>query len=347
MVALQSISSMVYPLDPSKRIYLNFRIIGVLRYHFMSFITFFICKNLQPYFFSYVVLAGLLTWLGLKHNTEEEDPLIETLKRAVLCITKEDFDTAERILHISLKIAQERMDPQGITYVYDMLANVAFSKKEWAKAEVLFVETMKRMISSGTTKTDNSIVEMSLKLAQIFANLSQHQKAVDGFEFCLKTQQDKFAKPSESVDEETNSKALLGIIHSTYAAYLLNREKYTETLKQYKEGLHVALEIYGEENYQALILMNDVGTVFSLIKEYDKAVQYIDRAIAVGTKISSPDIPAFYCNKATIEMRRGNLDAAYTMCQNAIETAKQINDKNTLEEAKTTLKDIQQLMKNR
>jgi hypothetical protein len=74
------------------------------------------------------------------------------------------------MLHLALRLAQERMSAEGITYTYDLMANLAMERGEFAKAEKLFVMVMQRLMSSGVPETDNRIIHMSIKLANIFAD---------------------------------------------------------------------------------------------------------------------------------------------------------------------------------
>ena len=65
-------------------------------------------------------------------------------------------------------------------------------QEEYAKAEKLFVDVMQRQISQkGVAQDDNSIIAMSLKLATIFTKTEQHEKAEQGFEFCIDTTEKK------------------------------------------------------------------------------------------------------------------------------------------------------------
>ena len=51
---------------------------------------------------------------------------------------------------------------------------------------------MQRQISyKGVAKDDNSIIAMSLKLAIIFSKTEQHDKAQQGFEFCIDSTEKK------------------------------------------------------------------------------------------------------------------------------------------------------------
>lgn len=98
---------------------------------------------------------SILTWLGFtKEDEEKESELIMTLKRAVLCTQREQFEKAEQMLHLALRIAQQQQNKQGILYCYDLMANLAFETFELNKAEKLFVSVLQILLSEGM-KDDN------------------------------------------------------------------------------------------------------------------------------------------------------------------------------------------------
>ena len=69
---------------------------------------------------------------------------------------------------------------------------IHLSKNDFVKAEKLFIDVMQRQLSyKGVAKDDNSIIAMSLKLAIIFSKTEQHEKAQQGFGFCIDTQETK------------------------------------------------------------------------------------------------------------------------------------------------------------
>jgi tetratricopeptide repeat protein 19 len=72
------------------------------------------------------------------------------------------------MLHITLKLAQEQQNYDGVTYIYDLLANLANEQGEYEKAEKLFVSVMQRLLSMGVSQTDNKMIHISLKLANIY-----------------------------------------------------------------------------------------------------------------------------------------------------------------------------------
>lgn len=65
------------------------------------------------------------------------------------------------------------------------------------KAERLFKSVMQRLLSGGTDAEDNKVVEMSLKLANIYSKLGKDKEAVLGFRFCIDAQEKKIKKGSK------------------------------------------------------------------------------------------------------------------------------------------------------
>ena len=54
--------------------------------------------------------------------------LIGIIKHGILARNKGDFEHAERMLHIALRMAQDLGNYDAVTYVYDQMANVAFER---------------------------------------------------------------------------------------------------------------------------------------------------------------------------------------------------------------------------
>lgn len=96
--------------------------------------------------------ASIWTWLGLAKEESPEDKLITTIKRGILCMQREEYDKAEQILHLALRMAQDINSKDGVTYVYDVMANLAMEREQFHKAEKLFVHVMRRLMSAGYTE---------------------------------------------------------------------------------------------------------------------------------------------------------------------------------------------------
>lgn len=102
-----------------------------------------------------LLALSILGWLGFVDEDEnKESELIMTLKRSVLASRREQYDKAEQLLHIALRLAQQQQNEQGVVYCYDLMANVAFDRLQLAKAEKLFVSVLQMLLSSGTKQDD-------------------------------------------------------------------------------------------------------------------------------------------------------------------------------------------------
>jgi len=72
------------------------------------------------------------------------------------------------MLHLALKLAQEQINAEGITYVYDVMANLAYDTGEYDKSEKLFVNVLQRLLAQGLPGNDNKLIHISLKIASIY-----------------------------------------------------------------------------------------------------------------------------------------------------------------------------------
>lgn len=105
-------------------------------------------------FNKYLALT-ILGWLGFADEDEEkESELIMTLKRSVLATQREQYDKAEQLLHIALRLAQQQQNEQGVVYCYDLMANLAMNRLELDKAEKLFVTILQMLLSKGMQQDD-------------------------------------------------------------------------------------------------------------------------------------------------------------------------------------------------
>ncbi|KAF3857574.1 hypothetical protein F7725_010775 [Dissostichus mawsoni] len=122
------------------------------------------------------------------------------------------------------------------------------------KAEKLFKAAMSFMLSGGTPEDDNAVIEMSLKLATIYAEQNKTELAEHGFRFCLESLQEKLqreekveptgeeaeptgeeAEPTgeeaEPTEQRKDSRLLLGLCFDSRARY------HQEAVHAIQEGL--------------------------------------------------------------------------------------------------------------
>lgn len=103
------------------------------------------------------ISAGLMSFLAPKDPEGEdtpEDKLVMTIKRSILCIQREQYAKAEQMLHLALRMAQDLQNKDGVTFIYDVMANLAMETEQYKKAEKLFVNVMQRLLQDGCKEDD-------------------------------------------------------------------------------------------------------------------------------------------------------------------------------------------------
>ncbi|XP_022660218.1 tetratricopeptide repeat protein 19 homolog, mitochondrial-like isoform X2 [Varroa jacobsoni] len=297
-------------------------------------------------------LGGILAFLGLESkDKDEEDSVVTTIKRGILAFQRKDYKKAERMLHLALKMSQERMDTQAETYCFDLLADIALAHGDLDKAEKLYVEVMRRLIISGTAKDDNAIIEISAKLANVFSKRHDDKKAEQGYQFCIDTQEKKLGELIKNFNnvsftpEEKNSVALWGMCMDWYSKHLISRGKYAYARSLLSQSLEVSRKIFGESHEQTLVVKNDLALVNTMLKDYKESIRILEEIIGLDSVEQSEDLPAFLCNLGENYIKNGDFDKAQECCERAKELAKKQNNEMAIEVAESCLGEIQQKRK--
>lgn len=90
----------------------------------------------------------------VEDETTPEGKLKTTLKRTILCIRKGEFQKAEQMAHLALRMAQDIQHYDGITFCYDIMANLAFELQQYQKAEKLYESVLQRLLQKGIAQDD-------------------------------------------------------------------------------------------------------------------------------------------------------------------------------------------------
>lgn len=114
---------------------------------------------------------------------------------------KDEPEEAELILHDALRLAYQTDNKKAITYTYDLMANLAFIRGQLENAEQLFKATMSYLLGGGMKQEDNAIIEISLKLASIYAAQNRQEFAIAGYEFCISTLEEKIEREKELAED--------------------------------------------------------------------------------------------------------------------------------------------------
>lgn len=274
-------------------------------------------------------LGGILSFLGLESEKIREDPVVHTIKLAILNLQRGDYEKSERLLHLALKMSQERNDAKAEIYCFDVMADVAKESGNLHKAEQLYVEVMRRLIASGTRQDDNAIVEISGKLASIFSQRHEDEKAEQGFEFCIDTQQRKL----DGIDlgkatfspEEGNSAALLGVCLDWYAKHFMERGNYGRAKELLVKAVGIAENVLGNTNPQTLVIRNDLALCHTMLKNYKESIRILEQIIESGFVDEEEHLPTYLCNIGENYLASGDMANAEKWCTRARDAAKKHN----------------------
>ncbi|XP_077984914.1 tetratricopeptide repeat protein 19, mitochondrial-like [Glandiceps talaboti] len=247
---------------------------------------------------------------------------------------------AERIYHRALVKAQQNDFTEGIIYIYDQMANLAMKRGHYHKAEELFKESLRGLLGAGFSKDDNAVIEMSLKLAEIYAKRHRHVEASAGFVWCIETTDNKIAAAIENEEADMNTLSLLGLCWNAYASYLLSQKRLVESEKAFLKALYLCekqLTVDGMKHPQTVTILNDLGTVYDQQNRFDDAYEYVKKALDLAQQVSKTDIPRLLCNVGSIEMNRKNYSDAEVYFTKAQKIAEKKQDKETMNYIKDSL----------
>uniref|UniRef100_H0VW53 Tetratricopeptide repeat protein 19, mitochondrial n=1 Tax=Cavia porcellus TaxID=10141 RepID=H0VW53_CAVPO len=264
---------------------------------------------------------------------EAEAEIIQLLKRAKLSIMKDEPEEAELILHDALRLAYQSDNKKAITYTYDL-------------AEQLFKATMSHLLGGGMRQEDNAIIEISLKLASIYAAQNRQEFALAGYEFCISTLEEKIEREKElaedvmSVEEKANTHLLLGMCLDSCARYLLFSKQPSQAQRMYEKALQISEEIQGERHPQTIVLMSDLATTLDAQGHFDEAYVYMQRASDLARQINHPELHMVLSNLAAILIHRERYTQAKEIYQEALKQAELKRDEVSVQHIREELAEL-------
>ncbi|KAF6215392.1 hypothetical protein GE061_010144 [Apolygus lucorum] len=283
-----------------------------------------------------VAVAGFLNLFQRKEE-EDESELITTIKRAVLMIQRDEFKVAEQLLHVALKLAQEQQNEDGVTYIYDLMANLAFAQGEFTKAEKLFVQTMQRVIRGGAPQDDIKVLHMSLKLAKICEEKQKYEEAEVGYEFCVNTLEKKVEHDPHDEDLLT----LWAMSLDWYARFLLDKNRLSEAFSYFKKAYNMCLKVNGEIHEQTVVLLNDLGSVSFLKGDHGAAMDYLTKAVEIGKHLPNMnDFSSVYVNLGNVCLQQKMYEEAKRHCKEGKQNATRHNNPDGIQEANLCLEEL-------
>lgn len=252
---------------------------------------------------------SIFTWLGIEKKETPEDELINTIKHCVLFIQRTEYDKAEQLLHIALRQAQQIHHELGITYVYDVMANLALERQQLDKAKKLFVAVSQRLLASGAAEDDSRVVHISIKLARICHLSKDFDTAQIGYTWCL----DKLNNLLKVNPSEVTTK-LLAMAEDWYGRLFVDNGNYEDGVIYMIRSLNRMKEVPDIEEEHIVIQLNDIGTVYDQMGKTEESISYLKEAIDKGKELDMDEIGTMYVNLGRAYLKKNLVDDARKHC---------------------------------
>ncbi|XP_054882247.1 tetratricopeptide repeat protein 19, mitochondrial-like isoform X2 [Poeciliopsis prolifica] len=285
----------------------------------------------------------------------KEDDIILLLKKAKLSVHRGNLQAASSFFHQAVALAQQTHNNQAIIYTYSQMANLAYVQGHLDSAEKLFKAAMSYMLAGGTPEDDNAVIEMSLKLATIYAEQNKAELAEHGFRFCVESLEAKLEKHKKQPEDEKTGETeeteqqealrkdthlLLGLCLDSRARYRVSRMDLDLAGHDYRKALDICRQEQGQDHPQTLVLMSDLATILDLQGRHDDALVLIQQAVDLSVSVENPDHHVLLENLAGILLHTGRLDDSARFYQEALDRAQQAGDRAALERIQDGLEEL-------
>ncbi|XP_068998398.1 tetratricopeptide repeat protein 19, mitochondrial [Embiotoca jacksoni] len=280
---------------------------------------------------------------------KKKDDLILLLKKAKLSMHRGQMQAASSFLHQAVALAHQTHNQQAIIYTYSLMANLAYIQGQLDSAEKLFKAAMSFMLAGGTPQEDNAVIEMSLKLATIYAEQNKAELANHGFRFCLESLEEKLEKQKQlKAEEQTeeqealrkDTRLLLGLCLDSRARYRAATLHLKQAVEDYQSALNICRQEQGETHPQTLVLMSDLATILDLQGRHDDALALVQQAVDLSRSAGHPDQHVLLGNMAGILLHTGRLDDSVQLYEEALILARQAGDQDAVYMIQEGLKEV-------
>ncbi|XP_035490566.2 tetratricopeptide repeat protein 19, mitochondrial isoform X2 [Scophthalmus maximus] len=284
-------------------------------------------------------------------SQRKEDEMILLLKKAKLSLIRDQLHAASGFLHQAVALAHQTHNNQAVIYTYSLMANLAYVQGQLDNAEKLFKAAMSFMLSGGTPLDDNAVIEMSLKLATIYAEQNKAELAEHGFRFCTESLEAKLQKQKDLTEEEQTeeqevlrkeTRLLLGLCLDSRARYRASTSHLNQARQDYESALNICRQEQGETHPQTLVLMSDLATILDLQGCHDDALALVQQAVDLSRSAGHPDQHVLLGNMAGVLLHKGQLQDSVRFYQEALVLARQAGDKEAVDKIQEGLKEVKE-----
>jgi len=164
-----------------------------------------------------------------------------------------------------------------------------------------------------------------------------YRKAEEGFQFCASSLQ----RNIEAGQNDQDTLMLWALTMDWYARFLVEVNRLPEAFECFKKAYDLCVQIKGVDNEEIVAVLNDLGTICFVQNDIDNALSYLTQAVAIGNKL--PDMEDFgsvLINLGTVYMKKGMVQEATQVYQEAWRNAKKHKNSEVLKQANSCLDEL-------
>lgn len=194
----------------------------------------------------------------------------------VLSAQREEFQKAEQMFHLALRMAQTVQNQLAETYIFDLMGNLAYDRNDLEKAEKLFVSSQRLMNLEKAPDDDIRILHISTKIAHIAYLQNNLEKAMLGFQFVLEKIEKLDYLNNENIYE------LWGLVKNFMGQTFIALKQHEKAKKAFLDDQKVFIKFREETSEDGTILLNNLSVCHAELKEFNKAEKYLKEAIEIA-----------------------------------------------------------------
>lgn len=246
---------------------------------------------------------------------------------------EEAFDHYKKakILVEQASMSSVKVQNKVILNIVDQLGHLAYELGNWEEAEIYLNETEKVMLQCGIQKHDDSYIEVILRLGVIDAQQDRQEIALERFNMCIKTLEEKISVQDIYSDEYSDRLILYGMALTEYGTYTKRIGLLDASERAFSKALNVCRSVLGPNHEQTSVLANDLATVYDQKGKFNKAIRLVEKAIKIASETAPGNLATYKYNLAHILMHKGDWGNARSTLRECLTLAEEQEDNETRE----------------
>lgn len=236
-------------------------------------------------------------------------------------------------------MAQTLQNSLAETYIFDLMANLAYESNQLEKAEKIFVSVIKRLMEmEKATEDDIRLLHISTKIAHISYLQNDFDKAMLGFRYVL----EKIESRDFMTDD--NYYELWGMVKNFIGQALISQKDFERAKQALLDAQKVFVKFRDEASEDGIILLNNLSVCSAELKEFDQSEKYLKRAIEIAKELRIEDISPYQINLGMLYIKQRLIEKAQTSCKAAWQLANKYDNKEAKDGAEKCLDQVKKLL---